>query len=285
MATVIGKSTVLPDIPYSPRMVDFPSVSLTGDTLSAHNAMTQGLTQAGPIPTPAMINMPSFVIPETTGLSMESVVSGGGFGQGIVPNTPRPAPAKVNAPTIDMSGLGAGSGSYEPAAYSVVGQRLTPEAQYLRPSHTTEIYGDFDHTPDVSHMSNMKPETMLPAINAHQPTETFGASPAFEIDRTSIRPTNPRSLFNAPTVNISPSKVRIPIRERPIIPASTQPMQNHNAIVRKLSPPKKIRIEAEHVAPPVRNSDLGGFMAGNLNGFGTGIGRAFGADAALHTPF
>ena len=51
-------------------------------------------------------------------------------------------------------------------------------------------------------------------------------------------------------------------------------MLNHNKVVRSIAPPKKIRMEAKHVAPPVRNADLGGFGAENNNGFGTGIGRA-----------
>ena len=200
---------------------------------------------------------------------------------------PRPAPAISSMPTLDLSALaGQRDAQSDLAAYAVMGQRLTPEAQYSRPSHTAEIYGDQNFGPDVSHMNRMKAEHIMPKINAHQPTETFGASPAFEVDRTAIRPSNPRAMFSgAPTLNIPASTTRMPIRERPIIPASTQPMLNHNKVVRSISPPKKIRMEAKHVAPPVRNADLGGFGAENSNGFGTGIGRAFGANAALHSPF
>ena len=287
MARTIGKNTVLPDIPYSPNMPTLPQVSLVNDTLPARNAMGQGLTQAGPLPTAPMINMPSFVVPPTTAMDMGAMVNGGGFGQGIVPNMPRPAPAISTMPTLDLSALaGQRDSQSDLAAYAIMGQRLTPESQYSRPSHTAEIYGDQNYGPDVSHMNRMKAEMIMPKINAHQPTETFGASPAFEIDRTSIRPSNPRAMFaGAPTLNIPAASTRMPIRERPIIPASTQPMLNHNKIVRSISPPKKIRMEAKHVAPPVRNSDLGGFGAENSNGFGTGIGRAFGANAALHSPF
>ena len=279
MARTIGKNTVLPDIPYSPNMPTLPQVSLVNDTLPARNAMGQGLTQAGPLPTAPMVNMPSFVVPPTTAMDMGAMVNGGGFGQGIVPNMPRPAPAISTMPTLDLSALaGQRDAQSDLAAYAIMGQRLTPESQYSRPSHTAEIYGDQNYGPDVSHMNRMKAEQIMPKINAHQPTETFGASPAFEIDRTSIRPSNPRAMFSA-------ASTRMPIRERPIIPASTQPMLNHNKIVRSISPPKKIRMEAKHVAPPVRNADLGGFGAENSNGFGTGIGRAFGANAALHSPF
>ena len=287
MARTIGKNTVLPDIPYSPNMPALPQVSLDNDTLPARNAMGQGLTQAGPRPTAPMVNMPAFVVPPTTSMDMAAMVSGGGYGQGVVPNMPRPAPAISTMPKLDLSGLaGQRDADFDLAAYAVMGQRLTPEAQYSRPSHTAEIYGDQNFGPDVSHMNRMKAEQIMPKINAHQPTETFGASPAFEVDRTSIRPSNPRAMFSgAPTLNIPASTTRMPIRERPIIPASTQPMLNHNRVVRNISPPKKIRMEAKHVAPPVRNADLGGFGAENSNGFGTGIGRAFGANAALHSPF
>ncbi len=284
MARVLGKSTVLPDIPYSPTMMDLPSISLAKDTLPARNAMGQGLTQASPRPAAPVINTPSFLVPESQPLALEVAVAGGGFGQGVVPNAPRPAPVQVNAPRLDLTALHTNDNSM--GAYELRGQRLTPEAQYLRPSHMQEIYGDFDHSPNVSHLNRVRPETMLPKIDAHQPTEVFGNSPAFELDRASIRPTNPRMLSTPPTINIAPAGAqRIPIRERPIIPASTQPMINHSSLIRGLGPAKKIRMEAKHIAPPVRNSDLGGLGAENSNGFGTGIGRAFGADAALHTPF
>lgn len=286
MARTIG-NTVLPDIPYSPNLPTFPQVSLVNDTLPARNAMGQGLSNASPRPSAPMINMPAFVVPPTTAMDMSAMIGGGGYGQGIVPNMPRPAPAISSMPKLDLSGLASQRESdFDISAYGVMGQRLTPEGQYSRPTHTMEIYGDQNFGPDVSHMNRMKAEEFLPKVNAHQPQETFGASPAFEVDRTAIRPTNPRSMFfGAPKLNIPASTTRMPIRERPIIPASTQPMHNHSAVFRSIAPPKKIRMEAKHIAPPVRNSDLGGFSAENSNGFGTGIGRAFGANAALHSPF
>jgi hypothetical protein len=287
MARTIGKNTVLPDIPYSPSLPSLPQVSLVNDTLPARNAMGQGLTQAGPRPSAPIVNMPAFVIPPTTSFDMATMVAGGGHGQGVVPNMPRPAPAITSMPKLDLSALASSQeADFDISAYGIMGQRLTPEAQYSRPSHTAEIYGDQNFGPDVSHMNRMKAETIMPKINAHQPTQTFGASPAFEVDTTSIRPSNPRAMFSgAPKLNVPASQTRMPIRERPIIPASTQPMLNHNQVVRSISPPKKIRMEAQHIAPPVRNADLGGFGAESSNGFGTGIGRAFGANAALYTPF
>ena len=283
MANIIGKSTVLPDTPYSPNMPSLPQVSLTRDTLAAHNAMGQSLTQATPRPAPTMVNTPKFNIPQGPGLSLNEMLMGGGFGQGIVANSPRPAANFMpSTPSLDVSALAASrAADFTLDAYAMMGQRLTPEGQYLRPSHMSEIYGDFDHTPDVSHINRVKPETMMPSFDAHQPTENLGGSPAFEVDRASIRPTNPRLLSSgAPQVNIKQAEQRIPIRERPVIPASTQPRMN-NSWAKNLTPAKKIRMEAEYRAPPVRNSDMGGLSTS----FGTSGGRMFGADAHLRSAF
>ena len=286
MANMIGKSTVLPDRPYAPNMPTFPQVSLTRDTLAAHNAMGQSLTQATPRPAPTIVNTPKFNVPQGKGLTLNEMLMGGGYGQGIVANSPRPAANFVpSTPSIDVSVLAASrAADFTLDAYKLMGQRLTPEGQYLRPSHMNEIYGDFDHTPDVSHLNRMRPETMMPSFDSHQPTETFCGNPAFEVDRNAIRPTNPRLLSRgAPQVNIQQAEQRIPIRERPIIPASTQPRIN-NSWAKSLTPAKKIRMEAEYRAPPVRNSDMGG-LGGLSTSFGSSSGRSFGADAHLRSPF
>ena len=286
MANMIGKSTVLPDRPYAPNTPTFPQVSLTRDTLAAHNAMGQSLTQATPRPAPTIVNTPKFNVPQGKGLTLNEMLMGGGYGQGIVANSPRPAANFVpSTPSIDVSVLAASrAADFTLDAYKLMGQRLTPEGQYLRPSHMNEIYGDFDHTPDVSHLNRMRPETMMPSFDSHQPTETFGGNPAFEVDRNAIRPTNLRLLSRgAPQVNIQQAEQRIPIRERPIIPASTQPRIN-NSWAKSLTPAKKIRMEAEYRAPPVRNSDMGG-LGGLSTSFGSSSGRSFGADAHLRSPF
>jgi len=286
MANIIGKSTVLPDRPYSPNMPTFPQVSLTRDTLAAHNAMGQSLSQATPRPAPTIVNTPQFNVPQGPGLSLNEMLMGGGYGQGIVANSPRPAANFVpSTPSLDVSALAASrAADFTLDAYKMMGQRLTPEGQYLRPSHMNEIYGDFDHTPDVSHLSRVKPETMMPSFDAHQPTANLGGSPAFEVDRNAIRPTNPRLLSSgAPQVNIQQAEQRIPIRERPIIPASTQPRIN-NSWAKNLTPAKKIRMEAEYRAPPVRNSDMGG-LGGLSTSFGSSGGRSFGADSHLRSAF
>ena len=286
MANIIGKSTVLPDRPYSPNMPAFPQVSLTRDTLAAHNAMGQSLSQATPRPAPTIVNTPKFNVPQGQGLSLNEMLMGGGYGQGIVANSPRPAANFVpSTPSLDVSALAASrAADFTLDAYKMMGQRLTPEGQYLRPSHMNEIYGDFDHTPDVSHLNRMRPETMMPSFDAHQPTANLGGSPAFEVDRNAIRPTNPRLLSRgAPQVNIQQAEQRIPIRERPIIPASTQPRIN-NSWAKNLTPAKKIRMEAEYRAPPVRNSDMGG-LSGLSTSFGSSGGRSFGADSHLRSAF
>jgi hypothetical protein len=286
MANIIGKSTVLPDRPYSPNMPVFPQVSLTRDTLAAHNAMGQSLSQATPRPAPTIVNTPKFNVPQGPGLSLNEMLMGGGYGQGVVANSPRPAANFVpSTPSLDVSALAASrAADFTLDAYKMMGQRLTPEGQYLRPSHMNEIYGDFDHTPDVSHLNRMRPETMMPSFDAHQPTANLGGSPAFEVDRNAIRPTNPRLLSRgAPQVNIQQAEQRIPIRERPIIPASTQPRIN-NSWAKNLTPAKKIRMEAEYRAPPVRNSDMGG-LGGLSTSFGSSGGRSFGADSHLRSAF
>ena len=286
MANIIGKSTVLPDRPYSPNMPAFPQVSLTRDTLAAHNAMGQSLSQATPRPAPTIVNTPKFNVPQGQGLSLNEMLMGGGYGQGVVANSPRPAANFVpSTPSLDVSALAASrAADFTLDAYKMMGQRLTPEGQYLRPSHMNEIYGDFDHTPDVSHLNRMRPETMMPSFDAHQPTANLGGSPAFEVDRNAIRPTNPRLLSRgAPQVNIQQAEQRIPIRERPIIPASTQPRIN-NSWAKNLTPAKKIRMEAEYRAPPVRNSDMGG-LGGLSTSFGSSGGRSFGADSHLRSAF
>ena len=72
MARMLGKGTVLPDLPYTADMPSFDEVSLTRDTLPAHNArelITQGLTQVGPRPAAPVINMPQIAIPESKPMS------------------------------------------------------------------------------------------------------------------------------------------------------------------------------------------------------------------------
>ena len=204
---------------------------------------------------------------------------GAGFGQGIVPMTPRPAPTMVNIPRVDVP-IGSMAQDYSLQNYDLMGQGITPGAQYLRPTHTMEVYAPAA-APDVSGLERLKAETMMGRVNAHQPAMNFGGDPRFEAEMTSIRPTNPRALTRAPTVNIKQSEQRIPIRELPLVPASTQPRVPN--VGKLVGPVKAIKMEAEYVAPPIRNSDLGGMLnsTSRVGGFGNSSGRSFGAEAPL----
>lgn len=282
MARTIGTSTVLPDLPYAPNMMKLPEVSLVNDTLSGYNAkmeLGQGLTSQAPRPMPTITKVPSIAVPDSKPLSEAETIFGRGYGQGIVPNSPRPAPAKVNTPRIDVP-VGSMAADYTLQNYNLSGQGLTPQAQYLRPTHTMELYAPAA-TPNVAGMERMKSEMMLGRINAHQPTANLGGDPRFEAEMTTVRPTNPRAMMRAPTVNVPVSQRRMPLREMPIIPMSTQPRIPN--VSKQIGPVKPIRMEAQYVAPPVRNADLGGALnsTSRVGGIGNSSGRTFGAEAPL----
>ena len=65
------------------------------------------------------------------------------------------------------------------------------------------------------------------------------------------------------------------------MPASTQPRVPN--VGKLVGPVKPIKMEAEYVAPPIRNSDLGGMLnsTSRVGGFGNSSGRSFGAEAPL----
>jgi hypothetical protein len=281
MARVIGKA-VLPDLPYSPNLNPLPQVNISRDTLAGHNAkvsLGQGLTAQTPRPSPTMTRVPSLVVPGTESLPLEQIIKGGGFGQGVVPMAPRPSPASIVLPKFDVP-TGSLAQDYSLQNYDLMGQGITPEAQYNRPTHTMEVYGPAA-SPNVAGLDRIKPEMMMGSVNAHQPSMNFGGDPRFEAEMTSIRPTNPRQMMRAPTVNVPASQQRMAIRELPLIPASTQPrVPNVSSMV---GPVKSIKMEAQYVAPPVRNSDLGGMLnsTSRVGGIGNSSGRTFGAEAPL----
>jgi len=284
MARTIGTSTVLPDLPYSPNLQKLPEVSLVNDTLSGYNArmeLGQGLTSHAPRPMPTVSKVPSIKVPETRALSESETIFGAGYGQGIVPNSPRPAPTQVNTPRLDIP-VGSLASDFNLQNYELRGQGITPQAQYLRPTHTMELYAP-PASPSVAGMERMKSEMMLGRINAHQPTMNFGGDPRFEAEMTTVRPTNPRAMMRAPTVNVPVSQQRMALRELPIIPRSTQPRIPN--VSKQIGPVKPIRMEAQYVAPPVRNADMGGLLnsTSKVGGFGNSNGRTFGASGALAT--
>ena len=279
MARMIGNDVVLPDLPYSPNMPTFPEVSIVRDTLPAHNAMEmlgQGLAPTGPRPAAPEINLPQFNIPQGAGMSETEIVMGGGFGQGVVPNSPRPAPAQVHAPriTLNQDYL---SQDYNLKDYDPSWKGLSPEAQYLRPTSPLEIY-NFGSGPDVSGLDRMKPEQLMGKINAHQPQANTGGDPVFEAEAVAIRPTNPRSfLGTGPTFNITPTPQSIPVRDLPVMPASTQPRVPN--VTRMMGPARPIKVEAQYIAPPVRNADMGGMLnsTSKVGGVANFNGRAVGS--------
>lgn len=278
MARTIGSQTVLPDLPPSPRMTAFPSVNLAADTLPAFNAMGQGLAPNAPVPAPPqMPKAPSFSIPAGRGISMSDAVMGGGFGQGIVPNAPRPAAPEVKFAEFSIP-LDT-SPTQNLGNYNLRGQNLTPESQYMRPTHTMEVYGSGQHF-NVSHLNRVKPETHVPNTLIHGVTESFGNNPAHEVNRASIsRPPNPRALFHAPSVNISADTKRMPLREAPVLPKANIPHQkNLSGLIPKSN---GVRFESQYVAPPVRASDLGGLTPSRHRQVGINAGRTFGAEGHL----
>lgn len=260
MARMIGNDVVLPDLPYSPDVPTFPEVSLVRDTLPAHNAMEmlgQGLAPASPRPAAPVINMPRFNIPQGPAMSEMEVLMGGGFGQGIVPNSPRPAPAQVRAAQVQLNQDYLAQ-DYDLADYNPSWGGLSPQAQYLKPTSPLEIY-NFQSGPDVSGLIAMKPEKLMSKINAHQPQANTGGDPVFEAEAVAIRPTNPRAFHaSGPTFNIPQSPKTIPVRDLPVMPASTQPRVPN--IAKMVGPAKPIVMEAQYIAPPVRNADMGGML-------------------------
>jgi len=281
MARTIGSQTVLPDLPHAPRMTQFPSVQIAKDTLPAFNAMGQGLAPSSPLPAPPqMPKSPTYTIPAGRGIGMESAVMGGGFGQGIVPNAPRPAAPEVKfaefSIPIDTSP------SQNLGNYNLRSQNISPDAQYLRPSHTLEVYGSGPNF-NVSHLNRVKPETHIPNTLIHSVTESFGNNPAHEVNRASMsRPPNPRALFHAPSINMASLQAetkRIPLRQAPVLPKANIPHQKNLAGLIPAS--SGLRFESQYVAPPVRASDLGGLAPSRHRQIGINAGRTFGAEGHL----
>jgi len=271
------------NVPPAPRLPSLPGMPMTQTNLAEHNALAASLAPVGPRPAAPVINLPTMAIPQGNTLPLSEIVLGGGFGQGVVPNSPRPAPAVISAARINVP-VDVVSADYKLSSYDLTWDGLTPENQYLRPSHNLEIYGPGSSI-DVTHLDRVRPEEMMPRINNHGVDETFGGNPAFEVDRNAIRPTNPRIFSAPPRVNtklLRSEPKRIPVAPRPIIPAPTGPRSNPGQLAAKMiGRTKPIRLEAQYVAPPVRSTDLGGLGNSVNRGFGVGIGRAFGADANL----
>jgi len=279
MARTISGQTVLPDLPPSPKMTQFPSINLAADTLPAFNAMNQGLAPNSPLPAPPqMPKAPSYNIPAGNQISMADAVMGQGYGQGIVSNTHRPAMPEIKFAEFSIpmgNDASTNLGNYNLRG----GQGISPESQYMRPSHTMEVYGS-GPSMNVSHLNRMRPENLVPNTLIHSVTETFGGNPAHEVNRASMsRPPNPRKLFSAPSVKVQPSIKRVSIRESPILPRANTPKQMN--LTHLIPPSNGMRLESEYVAPPVSSSDFGGLTPSRHRQIGINAGRTFGAEGHL----
>jgi len=278
MARTIQGNTVLPDLPPAPRMTQFPSINLAADTLPAFNAMGQGLAPNAPLPAaPSMPKPASYSIPSSQAIPLADAVMGKGHGQGVVQNSHRPAMPTVKFAEFDLN-LGADA-SQNLGNYNLRSTGLSPEGQYMRPSHTMEVYGS-GPSMNVSHLNRVKPEKHIPNTLIHGVTETFGNNPAHEVNRASMsRPPNPRKLFAAPAVSVQPTSKRVSIREAPVLPRANVPKQMN--LSNMIPPSTGIKLASEYVAPPVRASDFGGLTPSRHRQVGINAGRTFGAEGHL----
>ena len=256
----------------------FPTKKLTRDTLPAFNAMGQGLAPNAPLPAPPqMPKSQKFSIPASPNISMAEAIMGKGYGQGIVSNSHRPSMPVIKFAEFSLD-LGADA-STNLGNYSLRGQNISPESQYLRPSHTMEVYGSGPSL-NVSHLNRIHPERFIPNTLIHSVTECFGNNPAHEVNRASMsRPPNPRKLFSAPSVSIQPTVKRVSLREAPILPAPNLPKQMD--LTHMIPPSTGIKIASEYVSPPVRASDFGGLTPSRHRQIGINAGRTFGAEGHL----
>jgi len=278
MARTIAGNTVLPDLPPAPRMTQFPTINLAADTLPAFNAMGQGLAPNAPRPAaPQMPKAQKFSIPASQAIPLADAVMGKGHGQGVVQNSHRPAMPEVKFAEFSLD-LGADA-STNLGNYNLRSTGLSPEGQYMRPSHTMEVYGS-GPTMNVSHLNRIHPERHIPNTLIHSVTESFGNNPAHEVNRASMsRPPNPRKLFSAPSVSVQPTVKRVSLRQAPILPKANMPKQmNFTGLI---PPSNGLRLESQYVAPPVRSSDFGGLTPNRHRQIGINAGRTFGAEGHL----
>ena len=278
MARTIAGNTVLPDLPPAPRMTQFPTINLAADTLPAFNAMGQGLAPNSPRPAaPSMPKAQKFSIPASQAIPLADAVMGKGHGQGVVQNSHRPAMPEVKFAEFSLD-LGADA-STNLGNYNLRSTGLSPQGQYMRPSHTMEVYGSGQHF-NVSHLNRVKPEKHIPNTLIHSVTETFGNNPAHEVNRAAMsRPPNPRKLFAAPAVSVQPTVKRHSLREAPILPRANVPKQMN--LTNLIPPSNGIKLASEYIAPPVRASDFGGLTPSRHRQVGINAGRTFGAEGHL----
>lgn len=306
---IMDRRSATRNLPPAPSLPSLPSVNIVRDTLPAYNAEGQGLVAAGPRPAPPqMPNIPAINVPAGKSFSLEEFAAGQGFGQGIVPNTPLPAAPKIGGgPRLRLDAEYARR-DQDLSRYNLRRSNWTPTGQYSRPSHTLEIYGQ-GKSIDVSHIEKMKP--VVGPVMSHSPDATFGGDPRFEAQQHAIRPTaarhdpiaamrsqkdtrmaefmrknarNPTGIsgFDRKNLGLKAETQKIPIQSMPILPAAN--MVSAPKVAHLLSAPKKMTMEAQYIAPPIRGADMGGTFASmsSISGnIGVHPGRAFGAEAHL----
>ncbi len=289
-------------------MPALPTLNIARDTLPAYNAEGQGLVAAGPRPAPPQLpRSPSFSIPAGPNHSLADFAAGMGAGQGFVPNTPLPAAHSVNVPRLNLNADYARR-DRDLSRYNLRSRGVTPQAQYSRPSHTLEIYGQGPSL-DLSHINKM--DTPMGPVSNHGPSENFGGDPRMDAQNPAIRPTASQmdpmtamrsqqdlkmaefvrrnhaipvgvSGFDRRNLGLTPTPRQIPIQSMPILPAATMP--SSPKVGHLVQPAKKVTLEAQYVAPPIRNGDMGGMfssMSSVSGNIGVSPGRAFGAEAHL----
>ena len=145
----------------------------------------------------------------------------------------------------------------------------------------------------------------------HGPAHNFGGDPRMDAQMAGVRPTaaqqDPReamrsqkdtkmaefvrrhhntpigvSGFDRRLKGLKAETKQIPIHSMPILPAATMP--SAPKVGHLVQPAKRMNLEAQYIAPPIRNGDMGGTFASmsSISGnIGMSPGRAFGAEAHL----
>ncbi len=191
------------------------------------------------------------------------------IGNTVLPRLP-PQPQAPQFPTLNLA-------TETLPAHNAMGNSIVPVGP--RPS------GDF--MPNMPKVvvpeSKIGSENFMPTLAFNRSVqESFGGDPRFEAEQMAYRPTNPRTLGNAPSVNITPTAKQVPVFEKTVIPKANRPnMPNYNAMI---GPTSQVFLEAKAVSPPVRNADLGGMLSSTssiVGNIGMTPGRAFGAESFL----
>ena len=171
-------------------------------------------------------------------------------------------------------------------AFNAMGQGIV--ANNIRPSPTIVNRPQMN----LSHLNRFRAEDRIPNMSVHGVHENFGGDPRSETNHASIsRPTNPRTLFNAPSVKVTPSVNRMSLRQAPVLAAVVAPVVApvlpranlpKQMNISKLIPKSNgMRMESEYVAPPVNLGDFRGLTPNRNRQFGINAGRTFGAEGHL----